>query len=67
MYDDFLLSKMKSSVISIDGTEPCQTEVKPTSSEVPNGFFTFGYIAMKYLIVKAYKGARVVSVSFSML
>ena len=28
------------------------------AGDIPTGFFTFGYFAMKHLVVKAYKGLQ---------
>jgi hypothetical protein len=57
IYDDLLAQKKKPS-ISVDGADAAtaidDTVALPT--DIPTGFYTFGYFAMKYLVVKAYKG-----------
>ena len=57
MYDDLLALKKKPALL-IEGDNTI-TEIEipiVVSVDIPNGFFTFGYLAMKYLVVKAYKG-----------
>jgi hypothetical protein len=50
----------KKIAIVVDGPSDTLEDPAPplakVSSEIPAGFFTFGYIAMKYLVIKAYKG-----------
>lgn len=50
----------KKIAIVVDGPSDTIEDPAPpltsVSSEIPAGFFTFGYIAMKYLVIKAYKG-----------
>ena len=57
MYDDLLALKKKPALL-IEGDNTITEIVIPivVSVDIPNGFFTFGYLAMKYLVVKAYKG-----------
>lgn len=61
IYDDLLALKRKP-VLLIDSENivqeiVVQAEILPVVRvEIPVGFFTFGYVAMKYLVVKAYKG-----------
>ena len=54
------MSQKKKGPIVVDDSDEVVEELIPaissTSNEIPVGFFTFGYIAMKYLVVKAYKG-----------
>jgi hypothetical protein len=40
----------------VDGAEDIIEESVIMATEIPSGFFTFGYFAMKYLVVKAHKG-----------
>jgi hypothetical protein len=56
------VSLKKKIAIVVDGPDEAVGESSSSDSSGPNvipaGFFTFGYIAMKYLIVKAYKGTK---------
>ena len=49
----------KKSAISIDGADAALEDTTVMPAEVPTGFFTFGYFAMKYLVVKAFKGQQI--------
>jgi hypothetical protein len=49
----------KKSAISIDGADAALEDITVMPAEVPTGFFTFGYFAMKYLVVKAFKGQQI--------
>ena len=55
IYNDLLASKKKPS-LPVDGADEVVEDTAVLSAEIPPGFFTFGYFAMKYLVVKAYKG-----------
>ena len=46
----------KKPAISVDGAVTAIEETVITSTEIPLGFYTFGYFAMKYLVVKSYRG-----------
>lgn len=55
IYDDLLAAKKKPSII-VDGADETVEDTPILSTDIPQGFFTFGYFAMKYLVVKAHKG-----------
>lgn len=59
VYDDHMALKKKIAIV-VDGLPDTAADPPPpvstTSADIPTGLFTFGYIAMKYLVVKAYKG-----------
>ena len=40
----------------MDGAEDVAEAPVIMAADIPTGFFTFGYFAMKHLVVKAYKG-----------
>jgi hypothetical protein len=46
----------KKPAISVDGADAAIEDTVVLPAEIPTGFYTFGYFAMKYLVVKAYKG-----------
>jgi hypothetical protein len=55
------LTLKKKGAIVVDGPsdtteDPAALPLAAASTETPAGFFIFGYIAMKYLVIKAHKG-----------
>ena len=59
IYDDLLTLKRKPALlIDMENVVPeiVVPEIAIVSVDIPIGFFTFGYLAMKYFVVKAYKG-----------
>jgi hypothetical protein len=53
IYDDLLAAKKKPSII-VDGADETVEDTPILSTDIPQGFFTFGYFA--HSVVKAHKG-----------
>ena len=57
MYDDLIALKKKTALLVEGDDSITEIEIPIVASiDIPNGFFTFGYLAIKYLVVKAYEG-----------
>ena len=57
IYDDLLALKKKPP-ISVDGADSSIEDTVVLPIEIPTGYFTFGFFAMKYLAVKAFRGVH---------